>query len=90
VSEALLIQHTKCMCCITLSSVACLALPYLSILSKKWHDFRKNIIEQYMCVLIFSQFLSETFFTRRRTEQDTAIHAHRTSCKVPVNLSDIN
>ena len=35
-------------------NVACSALHYFSILSLKWHEFRKNVTESKMCVLIFS------------------------------------
>jgi hypothetical protein len=39
-----------------LCSVACLALPYLSTLYHKWHDFRKNVIEHEMCFDILFDF----------------------------------
>jgi hypothetical protein len=34
--------------------MACLAVPYFSKLSHKQHEFRGNVIEDRMCVLIFS------------------------------------
>ena len=42
VSLALIPQHSKRMSHITLPSVACLALPYYSILSPKRHEFREK------------------------------------------------
>jgi len=56
------IQHASA--CAILSSVACPSLQYFSTLSHKRQDFRNNVIEHKMCVLIFSTFLSETFLKK--------------------------
>jgi hypothetical protein len=43
------------------------------------------------CVFWFSlQLLSETFLILRRIQRDMIIKAHRSSCKVPIVLSDFN
>jgi hypothetical protein len=84
VSVALVIQHTKRMRRVILSSVACLAVPYFSTLSHKRHDFGKKLLN-IKCVFCFSvQLLSETFLIIRRIERDIIINVHRSSCKVPV------
>jgi len=54
VCVALVIHHPLRMSSIMLSSVACMALTYFSTLSNKVHDFRKNVIEQKLCALIFT------------------------------------
>jgi len=41
--------------CAVFSSVACPALQYISTLSHKRHDFRKQVTESTMCVVIFSR-----------------------------------
>jgi hypothetical protein len=87
---ALVIQHAKRMRRVILSSVACLPLPHFSTLFHKRHDFRKNVTGQKTCVLIFSTNLSETFLIVRRIKRDITINVHRSSCKVPLLLSDFN
>ena len=71
-----------------LLSVAFLALPYLSTLSHKRNDFRKNVIEHEMCALIFSTAFVRTFLILRINERDDMANVDATSCKVPVFLSD--
>ena len=50
---ALVIRHEKSMLLMIFSSVACLAMPYFSTLSHKSRDFRENMIERKMYVLLF-------------------------------------
>jgi hypothetical protein len=52
VSVAIIIQRTKHMCLIILTSVSCLDLQNFSTLSYKGHDFRK-VCEREICVVIF-------------------------------------
>jgi len=54
---------------IVLSFVACPSVPYYSTLTHKRHDFRKNFIVHEMCVLIFSEILSEKFLILRINER---------------------
>jgi hypothetical protein len=55
VSVALVIHHEKRMRHIILSSMACLAPPHNSTLSRNGRDLRQQqTIEHKMCVLIFS------------------------------------
>ena len=49
--------------------VACLAVQYFSILSRKRQDFRKKVIEHNMCVLIFSTPLSKIFLIQEELSE---------------------
>ena len=57
---ALVIQRAKRMRRIVLSFVVCVALPHFSTLSHKRNNYRKNVIERTVCVLIFFTFVSST------------------------------
>jgi len=46
------------------------------------YDFRKNIFEDEMCVLIFSTTLSETFLILRKIQGDIIINVQRYPCNV--------
>jgi hypothetical protein len=53
----------------------------------KRHDFRKEVTEHEMCVLIFCTNLSETFLIFRRTERGVIkIVYWSASCKVPPDI----
>jgi hypothetical protein len=73
------------MCCITLSSVACLAPPYFYT-SHKRHDFLGKGIVHKICVLIFSTILSAIFLILRIIQRDIVINLHTSSRKAPVIL----
>ena len=76
---------------IILSSVACLAVPYISTLSHKQHNLWEekkilNIKYVFSPQLFTLQLLSETVLILRRIQQDIIINVHGSSCKVPVTL----
>jgi len=54
VSAAFVMEHAKRMRHIMLSFIARLVLPDLATLCRKPYDFRGNVIEHKLCVLIFS------------------------------------
>lgn len=55
VSVVLVIYHAMRMCRIIFLPVACSAVPNVSTLALKQHDFRKTVIENKVRVLIFSK-----------------------------------
>jgi hypothetical protein len=64
--------------------VACLVIPYFSILSHKRHDLRKNILNVNCVFWYLLQLLSEIFLILRKIQGDIIINVHRYSCEVPV------
>jgi hypothetical protein len=70
--------------------IAICGLTYSIIFSTSSHkicDFLKEIFEHKMCVFFnLSTVLFGTFTTLIRTERDTFINLHLSTCKVPVVL----
>ena len=81
---ALGIQRAERMRGIISSSVACLAIPYVSTLSHKGHDLRKQLYTTQMSVLIFSATFTRNIFILRRVEHDLIVNVHQYSCKYVV------
>jgi hypothetical protein len=67
---ALVIQHGKRTRRITLSSVACLAVPNFFHITSYPARLSGKVIEYKICVLIYSTVLSENFLILRRKERD--------------------
>ena len=59
---------------------------YFSTLSHKWYDFRENVIEDKMCILISSTTSLEKVSHYKKILWDNIINAHRSSFKVSVIL----
>ena len=78
----------QCACAILLS-VACFALQYFPTLSHKRHDFRNNVLEHKMCVLIFPTIWYEKFLILTRIKPQIITNAHSCSRKVPVIIGQI-
>lgn len=70
---------------IILSIVVFLVLVYISTLSFKWYDFRKNVPEHKMWVLIPTS-LSEMFLVLRKIQRNIVIHVHRSASIAPTIL----
>jgi hypothetical protein len=79
VSVMSVIQHSKRMRRVILSSVACRAPLFFSTLPHKRHDLKKLL--NIKCVFLFSLqlFFSDTFLILRRTEQDVGFHVKHLS-----------
>ena len=54
---------------------------------KKRQDFRNDVVEYKVCILIFCAILCETFFILRIIQRDTIINVHSSVCKVPIILA---
>ena len=78
----------QCVCAVLLS-VACFALQYFPTLCHKRHDFRNNVLEHKMCVLIFPTILYEKFLILTRIKPQIITNAHSCSRKVPVIIGQI-
>ena len=68
---------------IILSPVACLVVQYFPTLFHKRQEFRVNVFEQKICVLIFST-TSIRNISHPKTELNMIKIVHRSACKVPV------
>ena len=79
----LIMQHAKRMRHITLSSMACPALPYFPPLNHKRHHFReKKLLNiKYVCLSIFTN-LSETFLILRGIQRGIITNVYWPSCTV--------
>jgi hypothetical protein len=89
-SVALFVQHATHKHHIILSYVSCLALPYFSTLLHNRYDFRKNVTEHKLCVLIFCTTSVWKISHSRNNSVRYVINVHRSSCKVLLCLSDLN
>jgi hypothetical protein len=67
--------------CLSLPSVVCRAIKYLSTLSHKRPCFRKKIMQYKKCVLIFSTILSKKFLILKIIYPDVIINVHPLSVK---------
>ena len=90
-SVALVIQHAMRMRCIILSSVACPAAPYFSILSHKRYNFRGggNVFNIKLC-FDFLYNLSKTFVILRRRRRGIITNVLHFQVKHPLFSADFN
>jgi len=69
-------------------SVAFLEIARFFTLFYERQDFRKHIIGNKICVLVFSTILSETFLVLRRIRPDIFISVNMSSYNITLLLSD--
>jgi len=79
---ALVIQHVKRKSLIIVPSVACLKIACFYTLFHERQYFRKYIVENKICALVFSTILSESFLILRRIRRDIFINVYRASCNI--------
>jgi hypothetical protein len=75
---------------IIMSSMACLALPYLSTLSQEQQDFWKKTLLDIKCVLSFSTTISEIFLIMRGIWRNLAkfyYNMRMSSCKIVMEVA---
>ena len=87
-SVALVAQHAKRIRRIILSSVTYPAVPHISTLSHKRHDFRGGrggLLNRRRVFWFSPQLLSETFLTLRRIQRDIT-NLDGATCKVAINF----
>jgi hypothetical protein len=85
VSVALVIEYAQRMRHITLSSLACLDVPYFSKLPHKRHDFRgEKCIEHKLCSDFLYKPRLKIFLILRRILQGTVTSVYRSLCNVAV------
>ena len=63
--------------------MTCLTVPYVSYLSAKEHDVRKNVFQMKRVFDFCLQILSEAFLHPEKIQRNIIINLFRFSCKVP-------
>jgi len=84
---ALSIQHSKRMRRMILSSVVSPALPCVSTLSRKLHDFLEKVVELKCGFWFPLQLLSETRLIPWRIQRGVIANVPTTSCTVPTHYT---
>jgi hypothetical protein len=85
--KAVSIKYYKCVS-VFLHYLADMQLAYFPTLSHKLHDFRKKLLN--IKCMIFSTTFVWNILILRRNQRHIIINVHKSSCKVPLFLSDFN